>query len=49
MSLGDTRIMKIEKKGIELNQGDIIFLYNESHGIVKEEKNVKERISLNLF
>jgi hypothetical protein len=48
MSLGAKRTLKVNTKDVEMNHGDIIFLHQEKHGVLKDS-STEPRISFNLF
>jgi hypothetical protein len=48
VSIGSDRLFKINSKTYTLTCGNYVVLYNQLHGVPKQE-NVGERMSLNLF
>lgn len=48
LSLGTKRILKVNTKNVTMDSGDIIFLHQEKHGILKDS-SIEPRISFNLF
>ena len=48
MSLGTKRTLKVNTKDVEMNHGDLIFLHQEKHGVLKDS-STEPRISFNLF
>jgi len=49
LSIGSKRIMTVNKDKKTLYNGSVIYLYRENHGILKEDSNEDNRLSLNLF
>lgn len=49
LSIGSDRKMTIDKSKHNLYNGSIVYLHRNKHGILKEDPNVKNRISINLF
>ena len=48
LSLGSSRVMKVNTRDVMLNHGDLIYLHGQKHGIPPGDSNVT-RLSLNLF
>lgn len=49
LSIGDERDMTVDNHKCKLFNGSVIYLHRNKHGILKENSNVKNRISINLF
>jgi len=49
LSLGSSRVMKVNSQDIMLNHGDLIYLHGQKHGIPKSLEVQVSRLSLNLF
>jgi hypothetical protein len=49
LSIGSDRIMTVGSAKKNLHNGSVIYLYREKHGILKEDSNENNRLSLNLF
>jgi len=49
LSIGSNRTMTINSEKKNLYNGSVIYLHKEKHGILKEDSNEGNRLSLNLF
>jgi hypothetical protein len=49
LSLGSSRVMKVNSRNVMLNHGDLMYLHGQKHGIPKNSEIQEARFSLNLF